>query len=61
MRGKWLIPSRDKSQEVGLFDRSVLICHAARVDVAGNSRESHAKARDKNKEVEAISPQPPDV
>jgi hypothetical protein len=61
MRAKLLIEPRDKSQEVGLFDRSILICNAARVDPAGNSRESHATARDKNKEVEAISPQPPDV
>jgi hypothetical protein len=61
MRVKWLIQTRDKSQEVGLFERSLLICKAARVGVARNSRESHAMSRDKNKEVATAAPQPPDV
>jgi hypothetical protein len=61
MRDKVLIQTRDESQEVGLFDRGLLICNAARVDVAGKSRESHAKLRDKNKEVATAAPQPPDL
>ena len=51
MRDKVLIQTRDKSQEIGLFDRSFLICNSARVDVPRKSRESHAMSRNKNKEV----------
>ena len=54
MRCKSLIQTRDKSQEVGLFERSFLICKAARLGFAQNSRESHAMARDKNKEVATV-------
>jgi hypothetical protein len=54
MRDMVLIQTRHKSQEVGLFDRSFLICNFARVDVAGNSRQSHAMSRDKSKEVATV-------
>ena len=56
-----LIVVRDKNQEVGFFHCNFLIRNAMEEDVQEKSRESHAKLRDKNKEVEAISPQPPDV
>jgi hypothetical protein len=61
MHAKFLIKPRDKSQEIGLFDRSFLICNAARVKAAGNSRESHAKLRDRNKGVATAASQPSDL
>lgn len=54
-RRKSLIQSREKGQEVGFFSRIVLIRKATAIDTAEKLRESHAKARDKNKEVATVS------
>ena len=52
-RPKSLIVSRDKSQDVGLFERKELIDQGSRAAGQQESRDSHAIARDKNKEVAA--------
>ena len=60
-RRKSLIQSRENGQEVGFFSRIVLIRKATAIDPAEKLRESHAKARNKSKEVATVSPQPPDL
>ncbi len=52
-RRKSLIVSRDKSQALGLFERKQLIDKGARAGAYQKSRDSHAIARDKSKEVVA--------
>jgi hypothetical protein len=60
-RPKSLIVSRDKSQDLGLFERKQLIDQGSREAGQRKSRDSHAMARDKNKEVVAEAPQPPEL
>jgi len=47
--------AREKSQVVAFFSGSLLICKAKPTDAAQNSRDSHAKLRNKNKEVATLS------
>ena len=56
-----LIVVRDKDQEVGFFRRNFLIRNAMEEDSQEKSRESHANLRDKNQEVGAQLPEPPDL
>ena len=52
---KSLIQAREKSQEVGYFRSIVLICMEQVIGAAQKLRESHAKPRNKNKEVATVS------
>jgi hypothetical protein len=60
-RRKSLIVSRDKSQDLGLFERKQLIERGSRTAGHQKSRDSHAIARDKSQEVAAEVPQPPEL
>ena len=60
-RRKSLIVSRDKSQDLGLFERKQLIDQGSRAAGHKKSRDSHAIARAKSQEVVAESPQPPEL
>ena len=50
-----LIVSREKDKEVAIFRGNRLIWKALFSEVGGKSRDSHAMARDKNKEVAPLS------